>query len=155
MKHSLVLTATLLASLTALHAATPMKDKPPVPDFTKDGTRDESQHDWTLGPTGARGWVWAWKQQTTDARQILVTEVATGSPADGVLQKDDVILGVNGRLFGDDARVKPGQATKFHDAAFRILEAAGWKPGSTAAALQARGILREQVTVLAPMVEVV
>ncbi|MEE8450879.1 MAG: hypothetical protein V3R99_03160 [Thermoguttaceae bacterium] len=42
---------------TALCRAAP---KPPVPDFTAGGVKDE-RHDWTLGPTGARGWIWAWK----------------------------------------------------------------------------------------------
>ena len=31
-------------------------EKPPVPDFTQGGKKDAS-HDWTLGPTGTRGWV--------------------------------------------------------------------------------------------------
>ena len=34
---------------------------------------------------------------TTDARQIAITEVAKGSPADGVLAVGDVILGVGGQ----------------------------------------------------------
>ena len=40
---------------------------------------------------------------TTDARQILITDVAKGSPADGVLAKGDVVLGVGGKPFADDA----------------------------------------------------
>lgn len=101
------LSALLLATLALVFVAAPApaaKDKPPVPDFTK-GEAKGAHHDWTLGPTGARGWIWAWKQQTTDARQILVTEVAPGSPADGVLRVGDVLLGVNGQPFTDDARV--------------------------------------------------
>ena len=47
----------------------------PIPDFTRGGKKDDS-HDWKLGPTGARGWVYGWKGQTADARQILVTAVA-------------------------------------------------------------------------------
>ena len=68
---------------------------PPVPDLTNGGSPDAT-HDWTLGPTGARGWTWGWRGQTTSARQILITEVAPGSPSDGVLRKNDVVLGVNG-----------------------------------------------------------
>jgi S1-C subfamily serine protease len=34
----------------------------------------------------------------------LITEVAKGSPADGVLKKGDVVTGVNGKAFGGDAR---------------------------------------------------
>jgi hypothetical protein len=41
-------------------------EKPPVPDFTQGGKKDDT-HDWTLGPTGARGWVFGWKGQTADA----------------------------------------------------------------------------------------
>ena len=32
-------------------------EEPVVPDFTQGDQRDDS-HDWTLGPTGARGWVY-------------------------------------------------------------------------------------------------
>ncbi len=77
--------------------------KPPPPDFTKGGKPDET-HDWTLGPTGARGWIYAKVLETINARQILVTEVAPASPADGVLEVGDVILGVAGRKFESDAR---------------------------------------------------
>ena len=52
-----------------------------VPDFTKGATRDDA-HDWTLGPMGARGWIWGKNLETTKARQILVTKVDKGSPAD-------------------------------------------------------------------------
>jgi len=83
--------------------------KPPVPDLTQGGSKDD-KHDWNLGPTGARGWIWAWHLETTDSRQILVTKVDTGSPADGVLQPGDVILGVGGEPFADDARKAFGRA---------------------------------------------
>jgi len=78
--------------------------KPAVPDLTAGGTKDKG-HDWNLGPTGARGWMWGWKLATTDSRQILVTKIAKGSPADGVLAVGDVILGAAGRPFTEDARV--------------------------------------------------
>ena len=80
-------------------------EKPPIPDFTQGGKQDDA-HDWRLGPTGARGWVYGWKGQTADARQILVTAVAKGSPADGILNSGDVILGVRDRRFSDDARIQ-------------------------------------------------
>jgi len=47
---------------------------------------------------------------TTDARQILVTEVAAGSPADGKLKVGDVITGVTGKPIDDDARILFGKA---------------------------------------------
>ena len=85
------------------------RGKPPVGDLTRGGQPDQS-HDWTLGATGARGWIWGWKGHTFDARQILVTQVAPKSPADGVLAKGDVVLGVGGKRFDGDARVQLARA---------------------------------------------
>ena len=71
---------------------------PPIPDLTRGGTKDDT-HDWNLGPTGMRGWVYGRKGHTAEARQILVTAVAKDSPADGILSSGDVILGVgDGKL---------------------------------------------------------
>ena len=67
-------------------------------------------HDWNLGPTGARGWIYCDKHVTTDARQILITEVADGSPADGKLKVGDVITGLFGKAIDDDARMLMGRA---------------------------------------------
>ncbi|MDP7305996.1 MAG: DUF6288 domain-containing protein, partial [Roseibacillus sp.] len=83
--------------------------KPPVPDLTQ-GDRPDGTHDWNLGPTGARGWIWGWKLETTDSRQILITSVAPKSPADGVLREGDVVVGVEGNLFTSDARKSFGAA---------------------------------------------
>lgn len=82
---------------------------PPVPDLTQGGQRD-NRHDWNLGPTGARGWIWGHHLETTNARQILITQVDEGSPADGVVEVGDVILGVEGKLFESDARKAFGRA---------------------------------------------
>lgn len=81
------------------------KEKLPVPDFTQGGKTDGS-HDWTLGPTGARGWIYSTKGQTAEARQILITAVAKGSPSDGTLSIGDVILGVGDQRFSGDARIQ-------------------------------------------------
>lgn len=108
------------------------KDKPPVPDLTAGGQRDKT-HDWTLGPTGARGWVWGWKGQTTDARQILITEVAAGSPCDGVLAKDDVIVGLDGGEFKDDARLLLSRAITEAEAVSGVLKLLRWRKGETLA----------------------
>ncbi len=70
-----------------------------APAYAKKG-----ETDWSLGPTGARGLIDAWKH-TSDARRIVITRVATGSPAAGVLNVGDVIVGVEGRDFDDDARI--------------------------------------------------
>jgi len=66
--------------------------------------------DWNLGPTGARGWLQGRHEESIQARQILVTSVEAGSPADGILQKGDVILGVEGKAFDRDARRAFGEA---------------------------------------------
>jgi len=107
-------------------------EEPPVPDFTRGGRPDES-HDWTLGPTGARGWMYGRNGQTADARQILVTAVAAGSPADGSLRADDVILGVDGRPFAADARKGFAQAVTAAEAGSGALRLVRWRAGPSTA----------------------
>jgi len=89
--------------------AAAQRQKPAVPDLTAAGETD-GKHDWNLGPTGARGWMWGWKLETSDARQVLITEVAEGSPADGELRPGDVLLGLDGERFDGDPRVLLGNA---------------------------------------------
>jgi hypothetical protein len=87
------------------------RNQMPKPDFTKgENIPEGANHDWNLGATGARGWIYSERLVTSEARQILVTGVAAGSPADGVLAKGDVILGVSGKLFSMDPRVEFGRA---------------------------------------------
>jgi HEAT repeat protein len=74
------------------------------PDFTR-GDPPGKAHDWTLGPTGARGWIHTANGHSREARQILVTAVADGSPASGRLAVGDVILGVGEAPFASDARI--------------------------------------------------
>ena len=82
-----------------------------APDLTKgDKKPEDAKHDWNLGATGARGWMHSDKMVTTEARQIAITKVAEGSPADGVLQVGDVILGIGGKPFSHDARFAFGKA---------------------------------------------
>lgn len=79
-------------SISANAADTPA---PTSPDLTQGGKRDDN-HDWLLGSTGARGWIFFRSDdQTASSLQILITSVETGSPSDGVLKVNDVILGVN------------------------------------------------------------
>jgi hypothetical protein len=130
---TLILNATLACVVHVLPAyVSPLQaaNKPPAPDFTKGGTKDD-KHDWTLGPTGARGWVWGWRQQTADARQILITDVAAGSPADGVLQKGDALLGVNGKQFSDDARITLAKAITEAEKETGVLGLVRWRAGQT------------------------
>ena len=46
-----------------------------------------------LGPTGARAWVLGNRGNSTDSRELLVKSVEPGSPADGILQPYDIIIG--------------------------------------------------------------
>ena len=84
-----------------------------VPDLTKDAATINRELTYNLGATGLRGWIYTKAADNLDAaqgrttlasRQILVTHVGIGSPADGIVKVDDVILGVEGKPFNDDAR---------------------------------------------------
>ena len=82
-----------------------------MPDFTKgEPIPEQVKHDWNLGATGMRGWMYIDKLETIQARQISVTQVAPESPADGKLVVGDVILGVAGQRFSHDPRVEFGKA---------------------------------------------
>ncbi len=111
---SLLAAATLLALfLGGRLPASPQKviDAARNPDFTRGGTIPAgATHDWTLGATGARGWMYSEKLVTSVARQVAITAVAKGSPADGVLAVGDVLLGVNGAPFTFDPRTEIGRA---------------------------------------------
>ena len=101
----------LFALVGPMPLAAQRKQPPPIPDFTKGDTIPEgAEHDWNLGPTGARGWIYCDRMVTTDARQIAITAVAAGSPADGTLAVGDVLLGVGGHSFARDPRTELGQA---------------------------------------------
>jgi hypothetical protein len=120
--------AVLLSLPTLANQATP-------PDLTAGGERPaEAKHDWNLGATGARGWMHSHRMHTTAARQILVTQVAEDSPADGKLQVGDVILGVNGKPFESDPRVVFSEAlTQAETQAGKgLLRLRVWRDGRTA-----------------------
>lgn len=104
----------------------------PVPDFTRgDRLPEKFTHDWNLGPTGARGWIYSNKMETSEARQVYVTQIEKGSPADGVLAPGDVILGVAGRLFAHDPRTEMGRAISAAEAADGALGLMRWRAGKT------------------------
>ena len=103
--------ASLVLSLAELCVA----EEPSPPDLTQPGVIEKIDRSLTynLGATGLRGWIFtkaassfdgAQGRTTTFSRQILVTHVGKGSPADGVVEVGDVILGTGGGLFRDDAR---------------------------------------------------
>ncbi len=104
--------------------------KPAVPDLTR-GEKPISENTITLGPTGMRGWVWAWNGHTRDARQILVTEVAPDSPAAGRLAVGDVLVGLGGRPFSSDARLALAEAITAAEAGGDSLQLSRWRKGTT------------------------
>lgn len=123
--------AILIASLVAVSSAS-ARNPMPNPDFTKSESIPEgATHTWNLGATGARGWMHSHRLETTAARQILVTEVASGSPAEGVLATDDVILGVAGGNFSRDPRVEFGLALTAAEAGSGELRLKVWRKGMT------------------------
>jgi hypothetical protein len=112
-----------------------------LPDFTKgDPIPAGAKHDWTLGATGLRGWIYSEKMVTTDARQISITKVDKGSPADGLLATGDVILGVGGKAFSYDPRAELGKALTAAEAGPGGLALTRWRAGKT-----------EEVTVKLPV----
>ena len=124
----LVLIGLLLSGVTGCSTAS----KGPTDrdhDLTK-GIDFERKGTYHLGPTGAHGWMYVSKQKTDESRQILITEVEAGSPADGILQQGDVILGVGGRRFDADARKLFGlaidEAEKKENKG--ILKLTRWRP---------------------------
>ena len=107
---------------------------PPPPDLTK-GEKKTATPDWNLGPTGAKGWIFNRDFDTSEARQILVSEVEKGLPADGLLAAGDVIVGLGGKPFEGDARVAYGKAiTEAEKAANKgQLKLLVWSKGTTQA----------------------
>lgn len=104
------------------------------PDFTKgDPIPEGATHDWNLGATGMRGWMYSNQMSTEDARQILVTKVDKGSPSVGILAVGDVILGVGGKPFEFDPRAEFGRAVTVaeSDAGGGTLSLIRWRKGST------------------------
>ncbi len=133
MKLSL-LTLAIIAALVAPIPATAASpgDKLTMPDFTKgEAIPANAKHDWNLGATGARGWMFCDKMVTSDARQIAITKVESGSPADGVLVVGDVVLGVGGKPFSYDPRTEFGKALSAaeSDAGGGKLTLTRWRAG--------------------------
>lgn len=104
----------------------------PNPDFTRgEPVPEGATKDWNLGATGARGWMHSHGGGTFEARQVLITKVAPGSPADGLLMPDDVILGVAGKPFSHDPRQEWGKALTAAEAADGKLALTRWRTGKT------------------------
>jgi Family of unknown function (DUF6288)/HEAT repeats len=78
--------------------------------FTPGEIETKKAKSYNLGPTGALGWMETNKNMTENCRKILITAVEVGSPAVGKLEVGDVVLGVFGNAFTDDARKAFGRA---------------------------------------------
>ena len=136
-RHWLRLLAALAAVLPAA-GRTPAAEAAP-PDLTQSPKVDRRQT-YNLGATGLRGWIHTKaannldSQQgrtTTASRQILVTHVGAKSPADGVVKVGDVVLGVGGKPFADDARQAIAFAIQDAEAAGGLLRLTVWRGGAT------------------------
>ena len=121
-------------------AIAPVKEG--IPDFTKGAEIPEgATHDWNLGPTGARGWIYSNKMETSEARQILVTEVEKSSPADGQLEPGDVILGIGDQPFAYDPRTELGKAIGRAEASDGALSLMRWREGEVTQAVVPLAVL--------------
>jgi len=128
-----------MAVMTGSIAAAPPS---PVPqDLTQD-LKVDRERTYNLGATGLRGWIhtrpdnFFESQQgrtTTASRQILVTHVGAKSPADGVMQVDDVILGAGGKPFTFDARQSIAKAIQEAEKSENggVLKLTRWRAGKT------------------------
>lgn len=91
--------ATLTTGVSILFASLAHADAPVLQDLPKYQTPipESASRIWhitqNLGPTGARGWVYGPDGHSRDSREILIKSIETGSPADGVLQRYDIIIG--------------------------------------------------------------
>ncbi len=128
-----IFTTAILLGL-ALHKTRAAEDEPSTvnPDFTKGGSIPaNAKHDWNLGPTGLRGWIYTHEFETSEARQIFVTQVDAGSPSAGILKRGDVILGVAGTKFSYDPRTEFGKAISAAEASDGTLKLTVWRKRNT------------------------
>lgn len=144
MKQSYVMRLFFVLTVCATLVVPAMAEVVP-PDFTNGGEPinwkgvkvDPLEKDINLGPTGMSGWIFHKTIDSSMSRQILVTEVDEGSPADGIIQKGDVILGVDGtgnnpEPFTSDARVTLGKAVGEAEARDpAIMKLLFWRAGKT------------------------
>ena len=135
----------MLGMGAALALAGAAAAEPPLvpPDLTKGETTGVDRNGtYNLGATGMRGWIHTRPDNYLDSehgrttlhsRQILVTHVGKKSPADGVMQVDDVILGAGGKTFSDDARRSIASAIQEAETETRggILQLTRWRAGKT------------------------
>ncbi|HAN83113.1 MAG TPA: acetylesterase, partial [Verrucomicrobiales bacterium] len=131
MTKSIPLAILLIVSTQFLTAAGP-KAKISQPDFTQgDLIPAGASHDWNLGSTGARGWMFSDKLETSTARQIAITKISPNSPADGPLKVGDVILGIGDKKFSHDPRTEFGKALTVAEERSGLLKILRWRDGKS------------------------
>ena len=142
--------ATIYLTVVIFGIASPLFSQ--VPDLTTAGAIAALKTDpdsspvygdtYNLGATGMRGWIYnkmdsdherAQGRTTLNSRQILVTHVGVASPADGVMKVDDVVLGVDGKPFNDDARKSIARAIQEAETEARdgLLKLTVYRAGQT------------------------
>ncbi len=132
-----------IVAMTLAATATAAQPPPTPPDLVKGETTGvDRKGTYNLGATGMRGWIYTKPptyldslqgRTTAVSRQILVTHVGAKSPADGVMQVDDVILGIGGSMFTDDARKSIAAAIQEaeKEANGGLLKLTCWRDGKT------------------------
>ena len=136
--------AAILISITLTSGGALAMGPPDPPDLTKGETKgiELKRGTYNLGSTGLRGWIYHTPANNLDmrqgrttmaSRQILVTHVGANSPADGKIEVNDVILGVGGKPFTDDARKSIARAILMaeQEANGGILKLTRWRAGKT------------------------
>ncbi len=110
-RNSVLTVVVLFMGVVAASGRPPIPPEPvgPPPDLTKGGQLMRI-NSFLLGPTGLKGAIFTRYYMTGDARQILITEVESGSAADGVIEVGDIILGIGDKKFDTDARKSFGRA---------------------------------------------
>jgi hypothetical protein len=97
MKKLIITAACVCLTMTAMANETEIPGTGGIPDLTKGGKLTRINERWA-GPVGiyCGSWRPSGKQKIADVRQLQVLEVQKGSPADGILEVGDVILGADG-----------------------------------------------------------
>lgn len=132
-----------LTGLATIALSSMLLANPTVPDLTQGEQptvprKMKKPISGNLGPTGLIGWVYHEGINTDLSRQILVTEVAQGSPSFGIVKEGDVILGASGKAetpadFTTDARRAFAAAIAEAEAASpAALYLKVWRQGKTA-----------------------
>ena len=115
---------------------------PAFPASSPGGQNSTPAHEWNLGPTGAHGRIATTKGTTRDARGIEISRVDAGSPAAGLLEPGDLLLGIGASPFTGDARVALGEA---------ITEAETKEGAGRLRLLRRRGDKTKTVTIKLPV----